>query len=81
MSSFQPNKFSTDNFDPQFLRLPLKLTAPDWDILEGMKGDEFHGFEHFNSHYALEAQGAECGRVAERALMDANGNVEGGGKD
>jgi len=75
------NKFCTDNFDPQFLRLPLKLTPPDWDILDGLKGgDEFSEFDHFNSHYAREAECAEWGREAEKALLCANGNDNGAEK-
>ncbi|KAL3112805.1 hypothetical protein niasHT_019779 [Heterodera trifolii] len=63
------NKFTTDNFDPLFLRLPLKLTPPEWDILEGMKGDEFILFDHFNSQYFAEAASAESGAYAEETLQ------------
>uniref|UniRef100_A0A914HW45 Protein kinase C n=1 Tax=Globodera rostochiensis TaxID=31243 RepID=A0A914HW45_GLORO len=70
-----PNKFATDNFDPQFLRLPLKLTAPEWDILEGMKGDEFISFDHFNSRYVAEAVGAESGLYAEKTLQRDCGSL------
>uniref|UniRef100_A0A915NRK1 Non-specific serine/threonine protein kinase n=1 Tax=Meloidogyne floridensis TaxID=298350 RepID=A0A915NRK1_9BILA len=63
------SKSSTENFDAQFLRLPLKLTQPDWDILEEMKGDEFAIFDHFNFDYAAEAACAEYGREAEEALL------------
>ncbi|KAI6229340.1 Protein kinase C [Aphelenchoides besseyi] len=42
---------STENFDMQFLKLPLKLTPPDWDILNGLKGDEFADFGYINPDY------------------------------
>ncbi|KAE9555877.1 hypothetical protein FO519_000857 [Halicephalobus sp. NKZ332] len=47
------NPASTENFDSQFLRLPLKLTAPDYDVLDNLK-DEFHGFTYVNENYAYE---------------------------
>ncbi|KAI6177757.1 Protein kinase C [Aphelenchoides bicaudatus] len=54
---------STENFDLQFLKLPLKLTPPEWDVLENLKGDEFNNFEHksandtsnFDSEFTHEA--------------------------
>uniref|UniRef100_A0A915P7Y3 Uncharacterized protein n=1 Tax=Meloidogyne floridensis TaxID=298350 RepID=A0A915P7Y3_9BILA len=70
------SKSTTENFDAQFLRLPLKLTQPDWDILEEMKGDEFVSFDHFNFDYAAEAACAEYGREAEEALLGHNKNFE-----
>lgn len=76
----QPNKYATDNFDPQFLRLPLKLTPPDWDILEAMKGDEFQGFAHFNCAYAAEAKGAEQTLFAEQTLTAGGGGGGGEGR-
>lgn len=30
--------------------MPLRLTPPDWEILENMK-EEFGGFEHVNPNY------------------------------
>ncbi|CAD5222724.1 unnamed protein product [Bursaphelenchus xylophilus] len=46
---------STENFDLQFLRLPLKLTPPEWDVLENLKGDEFAEFNYTNPAYHEEA--------------------------
>uniref|UniRef100_A0A914KYK4 protein kinase C n=2 Tax=Meloidogyne incognita group TaxID=654580 RepID=A0A914KYK4_MELIC len=51
------SKSTTENFDAQFLRLPLKLTQPDWDILEEMKGDEFRSRDdtsNFDSEFTGE---------------------------
>jgi serine/threonine protein kinase len=42
--------YSTENFDTQFLKLPLKLTEPDWDVIENIK-DEFNDFSHVNPDY------------------------------
>uniref|UniRef100_A0AC34QCG9 Protein kinase C n=1 Tax=Panagrolaimus sp. JU765 TaxID=591449 RepID=A0AC34QCG9_9BILA len=47
------NAASTENFDSQFLRLPLKLTAPDYDVLDNLK-DEFNGFTFINENYIYE---------------------------
>ena len=52
-SFLQDNPASTENFDSQFLRLPLKLTAPDYDVLDNLK-DEFNGFTYVNENYAYE---------------------------
>ena len=49
----QDNPASTENFDSQFLRLPLKLTAPDYEVLDNLK-DEFNGFTYINENYAYE---------------------------
>uniref|UniRef100_F1KWE3 Protein kinase C n=1 Tax=Ascaris suum TaxID=6253 RepID=F1KWE3_ASCSU len=42
---------STENFDPQFLKLPLKLTMPDWMVLSNLRGDEFRSFTYYNPEY------------------------------
>ncbi|KHN76090.1 Protein kinase C-like 2 [Toxocara canis] len=42
---------STENFDPQFLKMPLKLTMPDWMVLENVRGDEFRSFTFYNPDY------------------------------
>uniref|UniRef100_A0A914CA42 Protein kinase C n=1 Tax=Acrobeloides nanus TaxID=290746 RepID=A0A914CA42_9BILA len=44
------NRYSTENFDSHFLKLPLRLTPPDWEILENLKG-EFNGFDYANPNY------------------------------
>jgi len=48
------NPRSTENFDLQFLKLPLKLTPPEWDVLENLKGDEFNEFAYVNPFYEEE---------------------------
>jgi serine/threonine protein kinase len=47
------NPRSTENFDLQFLKLPLKLTPPDYSVLDNLK-DEFNGFTYFNTNYDIE---------------------------
>ncbi|GMT36604.1 hypothetical protein PFISCL1PPCAC_27901, partial [Pristionchus fissidentatus] len=42
---------STENFDVGFLKLPLRLTPPDWLVLENLKGDEFGEFTFVNPHF------------------------------
>uniref|UniRef100_A0A914Y7A1 AGC-kinase C-terminal domain-containing protein n=1 Tax=Panagrolaimus superbus TaxID=310955 RepID=A0A914Y7A1_9BILA len=44
------NPRSTENFDSQFLKLPLKLTPPDYSVLDNLK-DEFNGFTYINQNY------------------------------
>uniref|UniRef100_A0A914S0P7 Protein kinase domain-containing protein n=1 Tax=Parascaris equorum TaxID=6256 RepID=A0A914S0P7_PAREQ len=47
----QKHEASTENFDPQFLKLPLKLTMPDWMVLSNLRGDEFRSFTYYNPEY------------------------------
>jgi hypothetical protein len=61
-------KKSTENFDVAFLRLPLKLTPPEWDVLENLKGDEFSGFSHYNHDYIKDTVCAEHALVAAETL-------------
>lgn len=61
--------YSTENFDMQFLNLPLKLTPPEWDILENLKGDEFNYFDYFNTNYELDVSRAEHVAKAEHATL------------
>ncbi|GMT07549.1 hypothetical protein PENTCL1PPCAC_29723 [Pristionchus entomophagus] len=42
---------STENFDVGFLKLPLRLTPPDWKVLENLNGDEFGDFTFVNPHF------------------------------
>ncbi|ULT79996.1 hypothetical protein L3Y34_010531 [Caenorhabditis briggsae] len=42
---------STENFDHNFLKLPTKMTPPDWEVLENLKGDEFINFSFVNPYY------------------------------
>ncbi|KAK0397641.1 hypothetical protein QR680_002201 [Steinernema hermaphroditum] len=50
------SRISTENFDTQFLKLPLKLTPPDMDVLENLKGDEFSNFDYLNLDYVPPAE-------------------------
>ncbi|PAV69648.1 hypothetical protein WR25_25058 isoform D [Diploscapter pachys] len=42
---------STENFDSNFLKLPIKMTPPDWVVLENTKGDEFSDFTYVNPYF------------------------------
>lgn len=64
----QPGDASTANFDPQFLRLPLKLTPPDWDILDSQKTDEFASFNYVNPNYIRDVAASEFCTHAEQQL-------------
>ncbi|KAJ1345644.1 protein kinase C [Parelaphostrongylus tenuis] len=44
------NATSTENFDPMFLNLPVKLTPPDWLVLDNAR-DEFCGFSYVNPYF------------------------------
>ncbi|CAI2357624.1 unnamed protein product [Caenorhabditis sp. 36 PRJEB53466] len=47
---------STENFDHNFLKLPTKMTPPDWEVLENLKGDEFKGFSFVNPFYSKDVE-------------------------
>ncbi|CAD6190553.1 unnamed protein product [Caenorhabditis auriculariae] len=42
---------STENFDSNFLKLPTKMTPPDWEVLENIRGDEFANFSFVNPFF------------------------------
>jgi hypothetical protein len=65
---FQLGRAAINNFDTQFSRLPLKLTPPDFEILDSQKGDEFTGFTYFNPHYETDVAAAEVSEQAEQLL-------------
>jgi len=65
---------STENFDVQFLQLPLKLTPPEWDVLENLKGDEFSGFEFVNPDYAADTARADHAHIAVEILANNTNN-------
>ncbi|CCD65289.2 Protein kinase C-like 2 [Caenorhabditis elegans] len=47
---------STENFDHSFLKLPTKMTPPDWEVLENLKGDEFSNFSFVNPFYVKDVE-------------------------
>lgn len=53
---FQKTDRSTENFDHSFLKLPTKMTPPDWEVLENLKGDEFSNFSFVNPFYVKDVE-------------------------
>jgi hypothetical protein len=45
---FQKSPSSTENFDQQFVSVPIKMTPPDWLVLQNCRGDEFSDFSCMN---------------------------------
>lgn len=57
---FQKAPGSTENFDSSFLKLAIKMTPPDWVVLENVKGDEFHDFSFVNPYYFPLVEWVSC---------------------
>ncbi|EHB17664.1 Protein kinase C iota type [Heterocephalus glaber] len=57
---FKPNiseGFCLDNFAPEFINQPVRLTPDDNDILRKLDGYEFAGFEYINHLMMYEEEG------------------------
>jgi len=44
---------STENFDQQFVSVPIKMTPPDWLVLQNCRGDEFADFSCINEYFII----------------------------